>query len=163
MPRPRSTRRLRDGLGFPVRRVESADDAASDRALRAALDAGAYDYVVLFDSSGMYNGEDIAGLASHLTLGRLDAVWGSRRLSLTDIQESYRLRYRDNALQGTVSAIGSHVLSLQYLALYGRYVADTLSGARVVRAADALRSAFRSHTDSSTITCYRRCCAARPM
>jgi 2-phospho-L-lactate transferase/gluconeogenesis factor (CofD/UPF0052 family) len=130
---------LQDRLGFPVRRVESADGAASDRALRAALESGAYDYVVLFDSSGMYNGEDIAGLASHLTLGRLDAVWGSRRLSVTDIQESYRLRYRDNALQGTISAIGSHVLSLQYLALYGRYVADTLSGARVVRAADALR------------------------
>ncbi len=87
----------------------------------------------------MYNGEDIAGLASHLTLGRLDAVWGSRRLSVTDIQESYRLRYRDSALQGTISAIGSHVLSLQYLALYGRYVADTLSGARAVRASDALK------------------------
>jgi hypothetical protein len=31
------------------------------------------------------------------------------------------------------------VLSLAYLALYGRYVSDTLSGARVVRAADVLR------------------------
>ena len=40
----------------------------------------------------MYRGEDIAGLASHLTFGRLDAVWGSRRLSVRDIQESYRLK-----------------------------------------------------------------------
>ena len=42
----------------------------------------------------MYNGEDIASLASHLTLGRLDAVWGSRRLSVRDIEESYRLKYQ---------------------------------------------------------------------
>ena len=89
----------------------------------------------------MYNGEDIAGLASHLTLGRLDAVWGSRRLSVRDIQESYRLRYRDKAVLGAISAVGSHVLSLQFLALYGRYVSDTLSGARAVRASDALASA----------------------
>lgn len=129
---------LQQRLGFPVHRLASSDDRGRDRELRAAIHTGSYDYVVLFDSSGMYNGEDIAGLASHLTLGRLDAVWGSRRLSITDIQESYRLRYRDNAVQGTISRIGSHILSLQYLALYGRYVADTLSGARVVRAADAL-------------------------
>ena len=61
---------------------------------------GGFDYVVLFESSGMYNGEDIASLASHLTLGRLDAVWGSRRLSVRDIQESYRLRYRHRTLSG---------------------------------------------------------------
>jgi hypothetical protein len=127
-----------DRLQFPVRALAPADPLAQDRELRQALRAGGYDYVVLFDSSGMYNGEDIAGLASHLTRGRLDAVWGSRRLSVRDIQESYRLRYRDNAVQGAVSAIGSHVLSLQFLALYGRYVADTLSGARAVRASDVL-------------------------
>ena len=60
--------------------------------------APAVDYVVLFDSSGMYNGGDIVGLVSHLALGRLDAIWGSRRLSVRDIQESYRLRYRDKAV-----------------------------------------------------------------
>jgi hypothetical protein len=129
-------------LPFPVRAYSAgaagASSAAAERSLREAIGAGGFSYVLLFDSSGMYNGEDVAGLASHLTLGRLDAVWGSRRLSVRDIQESYRLRYRDNALQGTVSAIGSHVLSLQFLMLYGRYVADTLSGARAVRTADIL-------------------------
>ena len=35
------------------------------------------------------------------------------------------------------AAVGSHVLSLLYLALYGRYVSDTLSGARAVRVDDA--------------------------
>lgn len=129
---------LQERLGFSVRRLASSDERGRDRELRAAIDAGHFDYVVLFNSSGMYSGEDIAGLVSHLTLGRLDAVWGSRRLSVRDIQESYRLRYRDNAVQGTISAIGSHVLSLQFLALYGRYVADTLSGARAVRASDVL-------------------------
>ncbi len=125
-------------LPFAVRALESADPRAQDREFRAILSAGDHDFVVFFDSSGMYNGEDIAGLASHLTLGRLDAVWGSRRLSLRDIQESYRLRYRGNAVRGAVSAVGSHVLSLQFLALFGRYVADTLSGARIVRASDVL-------------------------
>jgi len=60
-------------------------------------------------------------------------VWGSRRLSVRDIEESYRLRYQHNWLLGVVSAVGSYALSLAYLALYGRYVSDTLSGARAVR------------------------------
>jgi len=94
---------------------------------------------VMFESSGMYNGEDVASLASHLSLGRLDAVWGSRRLSVRDIQASYRLRYQHRALLGAISYVGSHVLSFLYLALYGRYVSDTLSAARAVRASVALR------------------------
>jgi hypothetical protein len=129
---------LVERLSFPVRRLTGATEAERDRELRAALAAGGFDYVVLFDSSGMYNGEDIAGLASYLTFGRLDAVWGSRRLSVRDIEESYRIRYRHKAVQGAISAAGSHILSLQFLLLYGRYVADTLSGARAIRASDAL-------------------------
>ena len=81
----------------------------------------------------MYNGEDIPWLASHLT-GRLDAVWGSRRLSVRDIEESLRVKYRHNTALRVLSHVGSHALSLMYLALYGRYVSDTLSGARAVRA-----------------------------
>jgi len=99
--------------------------------------AAGFDYVVLFESSGMYRGEDLVALMSHLAVGRLDAAWGSRRLSVRDIQESYRLRYRKNVLLGAVSYIGSHVLSLAYLFLYGRYISDTLSAVRAVRAADA--------------------------
>jgi hypothetical protein len=89
----------------------------------------------------MYNGEDIPWLASHLT-GRLDAVWGSRRLSVRDIEESLRVKYRHNAALRSISHAGSHVLSLIYLALYGRYVSDTLSGARAVRVDDACRVAL---------------------
>jgi 2-phospho-L-lactate transferase/gluconeogenesis factor (CofD/UPF0052 family) len=135
-------------VGFPVTRL-TGTPAQQDRQLRAALatggratDAvgGVFDYVVLFESSGMYNGEDIANLASHLSLGRLDAVWGSRRLSVKDIHESYRLKYRHRSALGAVSYVGSHALSLLYLGLYGRYVSDTLSGARVVRTADVLQA-----------------------
>ena len=125
-------------LGFPVRRLDGSE-AARDAALRSSLERGGFDYLILFESSGMYNGEDVASLASHLSLGRLDAVWGSRRLSVRDIQASYRLRYRHRALLGAISYAGSHVLSLLYLALYGRYVSDTLSAARAVRASVALR------------------------
>ena len=121
-----------------MRRLEG-NEVERDTALRRALEQQAFDYVMLFESSGMYNGEDAANLASHLTSGRLDAIWGSRRLSVRDIQASYRLRYRHRALLGAVSYAGSHVLSLLYLALYGRYVSDTLSAARAVRVGDALR------------------------
>jgi 2-phospho-L-lactate transferase/gluconeogenesis factor (CofD/UPF0052 family) len=125
-------------LGFRVTRLDG-DPAARDRQFRAAVEQGRFDYVLLFESSGMYNGEDIANLASHLTLGRLDAVWGSRRLSVNDISESYRLKYRHRSILGAISYLGSHALSLAYLLLYGRYVSDTLSAVRVVRAVDAAR------------------------
>jgi 2-phospho-L-lactate transferase/gluconeogenesis factor (CofD/UPF0052 family) len=124
-------------LGVPVTRLEGTPEVR-DRQFREAVGSGRFDYVLLFESSGMYNGEDIANLASHLSLGRLDAVWGSRRLSVNDIHESYRLKYRHRTLLGALSYLGSHLLSLTYLALYGRYVSDTLSAVRVVRAADAL-------------------------
>ena len=107
-----------------------------------ALVENGFEYLVLFESSGMYNGEDVPWMVSHLT-GRLDAVWGSRRLSVRDIEESLRLKYRKHAVMGLISAIGSHVLSLLYLALYGRYVSDTLSGARAVRVADAASLSVR--------------------
>jgi 2-phospho-L-lactate transferase/gluconeogenesis factor (CofD/UPF0052 family) len=99
---------------------------------------GKFDYVMLFESSGMYRGEDVAVLASHLVIGRLDAVWGSRRLSVRDIAESIRFRYQKTPLYGAVSAAGSHVLSLACLTLYGRYISDTLSGVRAIRTEDAL-------------------------
>ncbi len=123
-------------MPFGVRTVAPPLSGAGDPPLRQALREGGFEYVVLFESSGMYNGEDVPWLVSHLT-GRLDAVWGSRRLSVRDIEESLRLKYRHRAFLGAASAVGSHVLSLLYLALYGRYVSDTLSGARAVRANDA--------------------------
>jgi 2-phospho-L-lactate transferase/gluconeogenesis factor (CofD/UPF0052 family) len=119
-------------LPFPVRHIQGA------QAFTDAVRAGDFDYVGLFESSGMYRGEDLVALASHLGVGRLDAVWGSRRLSVRDIHESYRFRYKSNVVLGAVSYVGSHLLSLAYLLLYGRYISDTLSAVRAVRAADAL-------------------------
>jgi 2-phospho-L-lactate transferase/gluconeogenesis factor (CofD/UPF0052 family) len=97
------------------------------------------DYVGLFDSSGMYNGEDLVGMLAQLPLGAPDAVWGSRRLSVREIRESTYLRYRRTPLLGILSYVGSHALSAFYLVGYGRYVSDTLSEARLVRAAYLLR------------------------
>jgi 2-phospho-L-lactate transferase/gluconeogenesis factor (CofD/UPF0052 family) len=124
-------------LPFTVREVGPLDDRAEDARLRRSLKDGGFEYVLLFESSGMYSGEDIPWLLSHLT-GRLDAVWGSRRLSVRDIEESYRLKYRKHGVLGAVSYAGSHALSLAYLLLYGRYVSDTLSAARAIRTADVL-------------------------
>jgi 2-phospho-L-lactate transferase/gluconeogenesis factor (CofD/UPF0052 family) len=124
--------------GFAARLPFPARTVPTPAAFLDAVRAADVDYVGLFESSGMYRGEDLVALASHLTVGRLDAVWGSRRLSVRDIHESYRLRYKRNVLLGAISYAGSHVLSLAYLALYGRYISDTLSAVRAVRAADAL-------------------------
>lgn len=101
----------------------------------AARDRG-FDYVMLFESSGMYRGEETVPLLAQLTTGRLDAVWGSRRLSVRDIEESYRFRYSASTLSGTISYLGSHALSAACLLLYGRFISDTLSGVRAIRAAD---------------------------
>ena len=89
--------------------------------------------MVLFESSGMYKGEDVILLVAQLMAGQLDAVWGSRRLSLADIRHAYRLLHHNAPVRGAVSYIGSHVLSLACLFLYGRYVNDTLSGVRAIR------------------------------
>jgi 2-phospho-L-lactate transferase/gluconeogenesis factor (CofD/UPF0052 family) len=119
-------------LPFAVRPVPS------ERHFRDAIRNDSVDYVVLFESSGMYRGEDVAALASHLAFGRLDAVWGSRRLSVRDIEQSLRLRYQHNEMLRVISLFGSHMLSLATLILYGRYISDTLSAVRAIRAEDAL-------------------------
>jgi 2-phospho-L-lactate transferase/gluconeogenesis factor (CofD/UPF0052 family) len=108
---------------------------APGRAFVQALAECGFDYAVLFESSGMYRGEDLVGILSPMATGRLDAVWGSRRLSLKDIEASYRLRYDHSAVLGSISLFGSHLLSATYLVLFGRYISDTLSGVRGVRAA----------------------------
>jgi hypothetical protein len=84
----------------------------------------------------MYRGEETVPILAQLTTGRLDAVWGSRRLSLRDIEESYRFRYSASTIGGMVSYLGSYALSLACLMFYGRYITDTLSGVRAIRAAD---------------------------
>jgi 2-phospho-L-lactate transferase/gluconeogenesis factor (CofD/UPF0052 family) len=124
--------RFTGSLPFAVTRLPGGEDSFA-----ATARSGGYEYVALFESSGMYRGEDLVALVSHLAVGRFDAVWGSRRLSVRDIQESYRLRYRKNVLLGAISYFGSHALSLAYLLFYGRYISDTLSAVRAVRAADA--------------------------
>ena len=120
-------------LPFPVQWLPGGEGEFA-----AALRASRFDYAVLFESAGMYRGEDMVALAANLTGGRIDAVWGSRRLSIRDIEASYRLRYRRSPLAGLVSFAGSHLLSVAYLLLFGRYVSDTLSGVRAVRASDVV-------------------------
>jgi hypothetical protein len=120
-------------LPLSLRNLKHSGEPAG-KAFKRALTEREFDYAVLFESSGMYRGEDLVAIISPLTTGRLDAVWGSRRLSLKDIEASYRLRYNHNAVLGSMSYIGSHVLSAAYLGLFGRYISDTLSGVRAVRA-----------------------------
>jgi 2-phospho-L-lactate transferase/gluconeogenesis factor (CofD/UPF0052 family) len=126
---------LTEALPVAARNVRApgATRGGDVAAFRAAVNAGGFDYVALFESSGMYRGEDLVGLLALLRGGRVDAAWGSRRLSLQDVRESYRVRFQKSPLAGAISALGSHTLSLATLALFGRYVTDTLSGARAVR------------------------------
>lgn len=125
-----SLRELAARLPF---RLESLPAATVDADFAAAASAMEADYVGLLDSSGMYNGADLVALLVQLPIGRPGAVWGSRRLSVRDVHESYRVRYRHRLMLGAASYAGSHLLSLMYLAAYGRYVSDTLSEARIVR------------------------------
>jgi 2-phospho-L-lactate transferase/gluconeogenesis factor (CofD/UPF0052 family) len=120
--------------GFPFAIRWLGADASSESRFREIV-AGGFDYALLFESSGMYNGEDVVNIAAPLAVGRLDAVWGSRRLSLRDIEASLRVRYRHTPGLRFASTLGSHLLSAAYLMLYGRYISDTLSGVRAVRAA----------------------------
>ena len=121
-----------NSLPFEVRRFATRGAAASAAFARLAQDPR-FEYLMFFESSGMYRGEDIVNLARHLAGGRMDAVWGSRRLSVNDIRQAYRLVYRHKSVKAVISYIGSHLLSLSYLVLYGRYISDTLSGVKVVR------------------------------
>jgi 2-phospho-L-lactate transferase/gluconeogenesis factor (CofD/UPF0052 family) len=120
-------------LPIALRNLRSATEPPGTAFVRALVEEG-FDYAAIFESSGMYRGEDLVSVIPPLMSGRLDAVWGSRRLSLKDIEASYRLRYRRRALLGSFSYVGSHVLSAAYLLLFGRYISDTLSGVRAVRA-----------------------------
>jgi 2-phospho-L-lactate transferase/gluconeogenesis factor (CofD/UPF0052 family) len=115
------------------------DRQALDAQFRQVVREEQPDYIGLFDSSGMYNGEDVIGLLAQLPLDGPDAVWGSRRLSVREIRESTSLRYRRAPLLGLLSYAGSHLLSVLYLLGYGRYVSDTLSEARIVRSGYLLR------------------------
>jgi hypothetical protein len=49
------------------------------------------------------------------------------------VRESYQLRYRHSPALRAASYVGSQLLSIVYLVLYGRFVSDTLSGARALR------------------------------
>jgi 2-phospho-L-lactate transferase/gluconeogenesis factor (CofD/UPF0052 family) len=122
-------------LPFGVSLHES--ERAAEEAVRERIVSAPYGYVALFESSGMYRGDDLVALMRYLERERLDAVWGSRRLSLRDIDESFRRHDDRGPILRGLSRFGSHLLSLSYLMLYGRYIADTLSGSRIVRAADA--------------------------
>jgi 2-phospho-L-lactate transferase/gluconeogenesis factor (CofD/UPF0052 family) len=120
--------------GFPF----DLHHLSAEREFADAARPGKFAYVLLFESSGMYRGEETVPMLAQLTTGRLDAAWGSRRLSLRDIEESYRIRYSASAMSGAISYAGSYLLSLACLVLYGRHISDTLSGVRAIRADDVL-------------------------
>lgn len=122
---------------LPYRLELVPNESEAEQRIRRAAAGGELDYLMLFESSGMYRGDDAAALIGYLEGGRLDAVWGSRRLSVRDIDVSYRQRRAESPLARGISRLGSHVLSLAYLMLYGRYIADTLSGVRAIRASEA--------------------------
>lgn len=121
-----------DALPVPLHNVWQAGEPVHQALLRT-VGSRPFSHVLLFESSGTYRGDEIVNLLSLLGNDRLDAVWGSRRLSVRDIRASYRQRYGRHPWRGTLSYLGSHLLSLAYLVLYGRYLTDTLSGVRAVR------------------------------
>lgn len=125
-------------LPFAMHHVQASDEKSADIELfkQSLSDVGEeFDYLCLMECSGMYHGSDAMHLISSLKGNgrRVDSVWGSRRLSVSDVQASYQFRYQKNWLLGSISRIGSHALSLMYLLFYGHFISDTLSGLRIVK------------------------------
>ena len=106
------------------------------------------EYVCLMECSGMYYGHDVTSLIANLNVPCVDAVWGSRRLSKSDVLASYKFRYHHHVLLGITSYLGSYFLSLTYLFLYGRYVSDTLCGLRLIRRDFLARNQHRFNQES---------------
>ncbi len=130
-PIPENITKRKD-LPFKTFRIEANSGLGDKTLIDTACQSGA-DYICLFESSGMYHGHDIVNLAANIDGQHLDAVWGSRRLSRHDMKASYRFRYKHHAINGMISALGSHALSAAYLFRHGRYISDTLSGLRLVK------------------------------
>lgn len=122
-------------LPFPIHNLAVNQDGQSVRQkFSDILEQVPFDYVALFESSGMYKGGDIIHLLEPLSKDRFDAVWGSRRLSINDIHMAYGLLHRNSPFKGALSYLGSYALSIFFLIVYGRYLSDTLSGIKVVNA-----------------------------
>ena len=119
-------------LPFSIYRINSVEGTTAASSLRC-LDSQSFDYVILFDSSGMYRGEEIVKLAALLNHGHFEAIWGSRRLSVKNKYKSSPLYYRYNMALRALRYCGSHMLSLAYLLLYGHYISDALSGVRAMK------------------------------
>jgi hypothetical protein len=124
---------LFSSLPFDIYNINSISGNTGWSFLRC-VDNWLFDYIILFESSGMYKGEEIVSIASLLTDRHFDAVWGSRRLAVKDRYQSYPLPYRYTMVFRALSGLGRHILSLTYLLLYGHYIADPLSGVRAMKA-----------------------------
>ena len=120
-------------LPFTVRYIQASSEQAADNALLQTSTSEDFDYLCLMECSGMYHGSDAMQLMSSLQGKQISSIWGSRRLSVSDVRASYQFRYQKHWLLGLMSRIGSHALSLMYLVLYGHFISDTLSGLRLVR------------------------------
>ena len=120
-------------LPFSMQHVPAKSEQEADVELIKNSLSEEYDYLCLMECSGMYHGSDAMHLISSLNGRQVDAVWGSRRLSVSDVRASYQFRYQRNWLLGIVSRVGSHALSLMYLVFYGHFISDTLSGLRLVK------------------------------
>ena len=120
-------------LPFQINYVDKVAGNVDTALLEIALE-NEHNYICLVECSGMYHGYDIPSLISNIKQKNVDAVWGSRRLSVSDVQASYKFRYQRHPVLGFISYMGSHLLSLMYLCFYGHFISDTLSGMRIVRA-----------------------------
>jgi 2-phospho-L-lactate transferase/gluconeogenesis factor (CofD/UPF0052 family) len=120
--------------------------ATTGASWRQWVDARSLDYLIFFEASGMYQGEDIVQMASLLIHRRIDAVWGRRRRATKAHDPSYTVWYRSHSVLGALRWLGRHLLSLTYVLLYGRYIADPLSGVRAMKAAYLPAAGFDLHS-----------------
>ena len=119
---------------------------------------------LLFESSGMYRGEEIcAAAASHLVdrpagcgVGQPPPV-GARHPGIVPAPLSSRTPWL-----GAISLSAATCSAWRTWSLYGRYISDTLSAVRARARRRRARPGDRSDPQAAPTTCCsRRCCGAR--
>jgi 2-phospho-L-lactate transferase/gluconeogenesis factor (CofD/UPF0052 family) len=107
--------------------------------LRYGLSQARGNIIVFFPSDNEYSANDIQGVVAHIVNDRFDAVFGTRTVKCTNLDEHLRGIYgRAHGLY-LLSKYGGIAISVLTLLLYNRYVTDSLTSLKAFDA-DLLRS-----------------------
>jgi 2-phospho-L-lactate transferase/gluconeogenesis factor (CofD/UPF0052 family) len=114
-------------LTQPVNRGKGA-------AVRRGIEEAAGDWILIQDADLEYDPNDIHKMVSAAINGQFQAVYGSRNLRGDQKPRTLAFLYGKRDTQYWGHYLGGVVLSLATLALYGRYLTDTVTGYKLYAA-----------------------------